>query len=239
MYYLQSRYYDPEIGRFINSDDVHYLGITETDISYNAFAYCANNPVNDTDYDGFISLESIKEFFTNVISNIVKYINRYVAELVNIKNGVLSISTVVFEVVINKIISSFCAGKIVNAASSVLKYVLNKYKSKAPQKVVDILKFVINGLDKKGFIRWTAKFIATKLVVRKTVVKEGTITIIAKDFLSGILLSNSVLLKKVNTICSAVSSIGGFVAFLISGFDKNWFDGYLRINIASFRKGYL
>ena len=196
MYYLQSRYYDPEIGRFVNSDDVRYLGVTESDISYNSFAYCGNNPINDTDYDGFISLESIKEFFTNVISNITKHISKYVRELIYIKNGVLSISSTVFEVVVNKIISSFCAGKIVNAASSVLKYVLNKYKSKSPQKVVDILKFVINGLDKKGFIRWAAKFIATRLVVRNTVVKEGTVTIIAKDFLSGILLSNSVLLKK-------------------------------------------
>lgn len=27
MYYLQSRYYDPEVGRFINCDDVNYIGI--------------------------------------------------------------------------------------------------------------------------------------------------------------------------------------------------------------------
>ena len=42
-YYLQSRYYDPEIGRFINADTV----IPNTDgniLGHNMFAYCINNP---------------------------------------------------------------------------------------------------------------------------------------------------------------------------------------------------
>ena len=30
LYYLQSRYYDPEIGRFINADDVGYLGASDS-----------------------------------------------------------------------------------------------------------------------------------------------------------------------------------------------------------------
>ena len=49
-YYLQSRYYDPEIGRFINAD-----GYVTTDIepvAANMFAYCNNNPVNRDDYSG-------------------------------------------------------------------------------------------------------------------------------------------------------------------------------------------
>ena len=56
LYYLQSRYYDPEIGRFINSDDVNYLGMTESELSYNAFAYCGNNPINDIDPTGYVAL---------------------------------------------------------------------------------------------------------------------------------------------------------------------------------------
>ena len=54
MYYLQSRYYDPEIGRFINSDDVNYIGVTETEISYNPFAYCENDAINNIDYLGYL-----------------------------------------------------------------------------------------------------------------------------------------------------------------------------------------
>lgn len=52
MYYLQSRYYDPEIGRFINADDVNFIGATGTVGSYNPFAYCENNPVNYSDIFG-------------------------------------------------------------------------------------------------------------------------------------------------------------------------------------------
>ena len=46
LYYLRSRYYDPEVGRFINADDTDYLGYDATPVSLNLFAYCCNNPVN-------------------------------------------------------------------------------------------------------------------------------------------------------------------------------------------------
>ena len=52
MYYLQSRYYDPEICRFINADSTDYLGATGTLLSYNLFAYCENDGVNAVDYEG-------------------------------------------------------------------------------------------------------------------------------------------------------------------------------------------
>ncbi len=51
LYYLNSRYYDPSIGRFINADDISY--IQPTDINgLNLFAYCGNNPVMYTDPTG-------------------------------------------------------------------------------------------------------------------------------------------------------------------------------------------
>ena len=55
-YYVSSRYYDPEIGRFINADDTEYLGSDGSVLSYNLFAYCMNNPVNRFDVDGNWSL---------------------------------------------------------------------------------------------------------------------------------------------------------------------------------------
>ncbi len=54
MYYLQSRYYDPEVGRFINSDSTDYLGYTGTVLGCNLFAYCENDPVNFVDNNGFV-----------------------------------------------------------------------------------------------------------------------------------------------------------------------------------------
>ena len=50
-YYLQSRYYDPEIGRFINADSYASTDATGL-LSTNMFAYCENDPVNRSDPDG-------------------------------------------------------------------------------------------------------------------------------------------------------------------------------------------
>ena len=55
-YYVSSRYYDPEISRFINADDTEYLGADGSVLSYNLFAYCMNDPVNRFDVDGNWSL---------------------------------------------------------------------------------------------------------------------------------------------------------------------------------------
>ena len=56
LYYLNSRYYNPVWGRFINADDTEYLGADGTSLGYNLFAYCLNNPVNRTDAEGNWSL---------------------------------------------------------------------------------------------------------------------------------------------------------------------------------------
>lgn len=56
LYYLQSRYYDPETGRFINADNVNYIGVSGTKVGYNPFAYCENDPVNNSDPSGFFSI---------------------------------------------------------------------------------------------------------------------------------------------------------------------------------------
>ena len=49
-YYLQSRYYDPAIGRFINADSKAATG--QSFIGYNMFAYCRNNPTSRVDSKG-------------------------------------------------------------------------------------------------------------------------------------------------------------------------------------------
>ena len=51
LYYLQSRYYDPEIGRFINADA--FTSTSQGFVGNNMFAYCLNNPANCVDPSGF------------------------------------------------------------------------------------------------------------------------------------------------------------------------------------------
>ncbi|MBE6880618.1 MAG: RHS repeat-associated core domain-containing protein [Ruminococcaceae bacterium] len=62
-YYLNSRYYDPVTGRFLNADG--YVSTGQGLLGYNMFAYCGNNPVNRVDRNGeFFS------FIENLINNI-------------------------------------------------------------------------------------------------------------------------------------------------------------------------
>ena len=51
MYYLNSRYYDPEIGRFVNADDISFLD-PESINGLNLYAYCGDNPVMYIDPTG-------------------------------------------------------------------------------------------------------------------------------------------------------------------------------------------
>ena len=49
-YYLNSRYYDPAVGRFINADTLVSTG--QGILGYNMFAYCNNNPTLFCDCSG-------------------------------------------------------------------------------------------------------------------------------------------------------------------------------------------
>jgi RHS repeat-associated protein len=53
MYYLQSRYYDPNTCRFINADAALYHSM----LGYNLFVYCENTPVTRVDPSGDYSVD--------------------------------------------------------------------------------------------------------------------------------------------------------------------------------------
>ena len=56
-YYVSSRYYDPEIGRFINADG--YISTGNGVLEKNMYAYCLNNPVNMFDPSGEIAITTL------------------------------------------------------------------------------------------------------------------------------------------------------------------------------------
>jgi RHS repeat-associated protein len=56
LYYLQSRYYDPSIKRFISADGlVDFRTLT----SVNLYTYCVNNPIRYSDESGFAFFETL------------------------------------------------------------------------------------------------------------------------------------------------------------------------------------
>ena len=55
LYYLQTRYYDPEVGRFISPDSIDYAD-PETINGLNLYAYCGNNPIMYVDPSGHFAI---------------------------------------------------------------------------------------------------------------------------------------------------------------------------------------
>ena len=70
LYYLQSRYYDAMICRFLNGDCIllPYL-FKAYDTTFNIFAYCCCNPVNGSDPNGYlyISYSQLNKFISSVL----------------------------------------------------------------------------------------------------------------------------------------------------------------------------
>ncbi len=58
LYYLQSRYYDPVVGRFLNGDQVEFAVMQQGAIGHNLFAYCGNDCVNESDQSGYLKVKT-------------------------------------------------------------------------------------------------------------------------------------------------------------------------------------
>ena len=72
LYYLQSRYYNPQWGRFINADS--YIATGQGMLGNNMFAYCLNNPVNMSDPAGNWS-----NWIAKAVSMVVKVIKQTIS----------------------------------------------------------------------------------------------------------------------------------------------------------------
>ena len=75
LYYCNTRYYSPEIGRWISIDDVDYLD-PESVSGLNLYCYCINDPINKYDPSGHFVISAIIigagiGFLTSYISDVI------------------------------------------------------------------------------------------------------------------------------------------------------------------------
>ena len=85
-YYLQSHYYDPNIGRFINSNDLKTAKYADcTSVNSNLFVYCNNNPVNDSDIVVFNGLAGT--WNTTFNPDIIIYLSGLITEVLLVIEG--------------------------------------------------------------------------------------------------------------------------------------------------------
>ena len=95
LYYLQSRYYDPVVGRFINGDDIQAI-LSEGlgCVGYNVFTYCQNSPVNGSDIDGQAFIQVFAKIILGIIlgiySQLIIDVLDYLVKLISNRNAVFS-----------------------------------------------------------------------------------------------------------------------------------------------------
>ncbi len=73
LYYLNSRYYNPIWGRFLNADGAG--GGSKNILSQNLYVYCGNNPINNSDSSG-------EGWLNNILKNIKKNAKKYVTTVI-------------------------------------------------------------------------------------------------------------------------------------------------------------
>ena len=90
LYYLNSRYYDPSTGRFVNSDG-YVSGTGESVQGYNLFLYCHNNPVNMNDHSG--NWPNWIKNVVNAITSVAKTVAKVVTTKTSKKTAIVKTSS--------------------------------------------------------------------------------------------------------------------------------------------------
>ncbi len=95
-YYLQSRYYDPTICRFINADGFAFTG--QGVLGCNMFAYCGNNPISRSDISGTLWKEVV-DWFGEKIEKLLDFYEELDKPDIATTNGVYgSVTLGVFDI---------------------------------------------------------------------------------------------------------------------------------------------
>ena len=144
LYYLQSRYYNAEWGRFINADSIG--GAIGELGSHNMFKYCFNNPINMDDESGhWPKWSKIKSTVKKVVSKVKSTVKKYGKSVGEFIGGIGMIAAGVASIASGNI--AIGAYAIVYGASHMISGAVDTYYTYKNQKS----KVGKNNIIKRGF----------------------------------------------------------------------------------------
>ena len=201
MYYLQSRYYDPRIGRWLNSDEAAFCCAGMRSMATNTFSYCENNMLLSIDPLGFFSIpRAVISFGIDAVIWTV------------FSAGALSYTCLTQPV---KAVARF-AGKAF--IKSKMLGILRGFMGTLAKAIYAIAKFLVPIIKTAVgwlFRKWASKLTATTLA---GMIAGGLGSILANTFLSAIASNITVFL-----------SVGGLIAGLWDWFSDDSLNGWIKL----------
>jgi len=138
LYYLNSRYYDPQVGRFINADRIDYLA-PENIQGLNLYSYCMNNPIMYADPSGHFPFFLLVALLSVGVTAAVDYIPD---QEVNLHWGWYA-GAAVLGAAVGLGISYYATGSAFSSVGKVFSGLFGKttlYRSVGPDELADIQK---------------------------------------------------------------------------------------------------
>ena len=129
LYYVSSRYYDPEIGRWINSDEPLCLLIASNLQQYNIYCYCENSPIKNVDFLGYwavsLKVSSVAVALDLILTLLALSVAFFApAKVLSWSRKIFSWAKKTFNNLINKI-----AYVLANSLDTIMYELLRKYNS--------------------------------------------------------------------------------------------------------------
>ena len=147
-YYLQSRYYDPSICRFINADIPEIAQISKgIPAGTNSFSYCNNNPLNDSDPTGTIPYKLLQGIFGGILGAITQYLSDLISvkcfrgKWSKVSTYLLSVVNGVWDAVTN---CGFFKSLLVSVGRNIISQIINKITNKVNFSIMNLFISVID-----------------------------------------------------------------------------------------------